>query len=98
MRIFDIVCGFTNILRREALPCQTRVFGERGGKCAPNLYECQYANYCKLLHLISCVDLLRINVAVNDAFGMRRIESIGNFDGDREKSFRFHWTPRNSVL
>jgi hypothetical protein len=28
---------------------------ERGGKCAPNLYKCQYANYCKLLQPVAAV-------------------------------------------
>src|ERR1700733_14536526 len=30
-----------------------------------------------------------LDVAVNDAFGMRGIEGVGNFDSERENQFRF---------
>ena len=38
------------------------------------------------------------NVAVNDAFGMCRIESIGNFDGERENRVRVQRTIADAML
>src|SRR5580704_14445076 len=43
-------------------------------------------------------DVRRFDVAVHDAGGVSRIEGIGDFDGDREKNFRFQRTPRDAML
>jgi hypothetical protein len=40
----------------------------------------------------------RLDVAVDDAFGMRGIERVGNFDSERENQFRFQRTPGDAVL
>src|SRR5215469_17638419 len=39
-----------------------------------------------------------LDVAVNDAFGVRSIEGVGNFDGDPQKGFQFKWTTSNCVF
>ena len=43
-------------------------------------------------------DVRRLDVAVDDAFGMRGIEGIGNLDGERENQFRFQRTPSDAML
>ena len=40
----------------------------------------------------------RLDVAVDDAFGMRSIECIGNLDGERENQFRFQRATADAML
>jgi hypothetical protein len=40
----------------------------------------------------------RLNVPVDDAFRVRRVESIHNFDGDVEHLLQLHWSPTDGVL
>src|ERR1700722_7626637 len=39
----------------------------------------------------------RLDVAMNDALGVRGIESVGNLDGQREQSLDFHRAVANAV-
>src|SRR6266566_3718519 len=39
-----------------------------------------------------------LNVAMNDAFGVRGIQGVGDLDAQREQSFQFHGTAGNAVL
>ena len=43
-------------------------------------------------------DVCRLDVTMDDTSGMRGIEGIGDFDGERENQFRFQRTPRNAML
>jgi hypothetical protein len=43
-------------------------------------------------------DVRRLDVAVHDAFGMRRVQRIGDFNRDREQLFRFERTPGDAIL
>jgi hypothetical protein len=47
---------------------------------------------------ISDKDIRRLNVAMNDSFGVGGIERVGNLDSQREQSFQFHGTPGDAVL
>ena len=40
----------------------------------------------------------RLDVAMDDAFGMRRVERIGNFDRERQQRVQLHRTPGDHVL
>ena len=40
----------------------------------------------------------RLNVSMNDAFRVRRIQGIGNFNRDREQRFEVHWTIVDQVF
>ncbi len=39
-----------------------------------------------------------LDIAMNDAFGVRCVESVGDFDGKRDKRFDVEWTARDLVL
>jgi hypothetical protein len=39
-----------------------------------------------------------LDVAVNDAFGVSRLEGISHFDGQHQNPFNFHRTPSDKVL
>jgi hypothetical protein len=43
-------------------------------------------------------DVGRFNIAVNDAFGMGRIESVGDVDAKIKETFCFQRTPENELL
>ena len=43
-------------------------------------------------------DVGRLDVAVNDAFGMRGIQRLGNLNGKRQQSLGFERLPRNEML
>src|SRR5580693_3863337 len=43
-------------------------------------------------------DVRRLNVAVDYAFGVCRVECVCNLDSERENHLGFHRTPRNAVL
>ena len=40
----------------------------------------------------------RLDVAMDDALGMRRVERIGNLDRQRQQRVQFHGTPGDHVL
>ena len=39
-----------------------------------------------------------LDVAVNDAFGVRGVEGVGHFDRKREQALQFHWLAVDEVL
>ena len=43
-------------------------------------------------------NIRRLDIAVHDPLRMSGIESVGNFDGQRENQFRFQRTPADAVL
>jgi hypothetical protein len=43
-------------------------------------------------------DIRRLDVAMNDAFRVRRIERIRDLNGQRQSHIGFHRTPRDPVL
>ena len=43
-------------------------------------------------------DVSGLNIAMNDSFGVRGIEGVGDLDSQRDQCFQFHGTPGGAVL
>ncbi len=43
-------------------------------------------------------DIGRLDIAVNDALGMRRVQRIGNFNREREQHLQFKWLATDAIL
>ena len=43
-------------------------------------------------------DVRRLDVAVDDPFGVRRIERVGDFDRHRQRAFDFEWPAVDEML
>src|SRR4029077_2354111 len=43
-------------------------------------------------------DICRLDIAMNDAFGVSGVQGVGDFDGQSQERFSIEWRAGNSVL
>ena len=67
------------------------------GECAPVRFgQSEIEDLC--LAALGDENVRRLDVAVHDSFGMRRVERVGHFDGERKQSLGFHRLPVDAMF